>query len=58
MSKQKLLEENILKAAKDGKITCALLRRIAEGQGVSYKLAGKAADSLKIKINHCDLGCF
>ena len=58
MSKQQLLEEQILKSAGDGKITCALLRKIAEEQSVSYKLAGKTADKLKIKIKNCDLGCF
>lgn len=58
MSKQKLLEEQVLKAAKDGRITCARLRKIAEETGVSCKLAGKTADRLKIKISNCDLGCF
>ncbi|MEW6600058.1 MAG: hypothetical protein AB1499_03730 [Nitrospirota bacterium] len=58
MSKQKLLEEQVMKAAKDGKITCARLRRIADERGVPYRQAGKAADRLQIKIKHCDLGCF
>jgi hypothetical protein len=58
MSKKKLLEEQILKASGDGRITCALLRKIAEERGVSYKLAGKTADRLNIKIKNCDLGCF
>ena len=58
MSKQKLLAEQVLKAAKDGKITCARLRKIAEETGVSYKAAGKIADELNIRIKNCDLGCF
>lgn len=58
MTKKKLLEDRIKKAAKGGKITCAVLRKIAEGTHASYKLAGKTADELKIKIKKCDLDCF
>lgn len=58
MSKQQLFEEKVLRASRDGRITCALLRRIAQENGVSYKQAGKTADKLKIRIKSCDLGCF
>lgn len=58
MSKNKLLEDRIKKAAREGKISCALLRKIAEETGTTYKLAGKTADRLEIKIKKCDLGCF
>jgi hypothetical protein len=58
MSKKETLEERIRKSAKDGEITCALIRKIAEETGTSYQSAGKAADELKIKIKNCDLGCF
>ncbi len=58
MSKQNLLKEQVLKAARGGKITCARLRRIAEETGMSYKAAGKIVDELQIKIKDCDLGCF
>lgn len=58
MSKRIILEDTIKKAAKDGRITCAILRNIAEKSNVSYKFAGKIADELKIKIKNCDLGCF
>ena len=58
MSKQQLLKEEVLKAARGGKITCARLRKIAEETSVSYKAAGNIADELKIKIKNCDLGCF
>lgn len=57
-SKRKLLESHIIKAAPGGKITCARLRKIAENSGVSYRLAGKVADDLNIRIKNCDLGCF
>jgi len=58
MTKQKLLEEKIRNASKDNRITCAVLRKIAEENGISYALAGKTADKLNIRIKSCDLGCF
>jgi LAO/AO transport system kinase len=58
MSKNTLLEERIKKAARDGRITCSLLRKIAEETDSTYKQAGKTADELKIKIKNCELGCF
>lgn len=57
-SKRKILEGIIIKAAPEGKIACARLRKIAEEAGVSYKTAGKVADGLNIRIKGCDLGCF
>ena len=58
MIKKKLLEDNIKKAAKCGVISCAVLRKIAEKSDVSYKMAGRIADELQVKIKKCDLGCF
>jgi LAO/AO transport system kinase len=58
MSKKKQLEDLIRKKAREGRINCSLLRKIAEEAGVSYRLAGNAADNLKIKIRKCDFGCF
>ncbi|NWF51560.1 MAG: hypothetical protein HXY47_00560 [Nitrospirae bacterium] len=55
--KDKILEE-IKKKAKDGKLQCAVARKIAEELGVSYKVVGEAADDLHIKITNCQLGCF
>lgn len=57
LSKKKL-KECVKETAKEGIITCAVLRRIAEKMGATYKEAGKAADKLKIKVRNCDLGCF
>jgi RNA-binding protein YhbY len=58
LSKKELLKVRIKKAATDGRITCAILRKIAEEVNANYKEAGKTADELRIKIMDCDLGCF
>ncbi len=44
--------------ARDGRIACPALRRLAEDMGIPYKVAGAAADGLGIKVRDCDLGCF
>ncbi|MDY0339801.1 MAG: hypothetical protein RBS17_01115 [Coriobacteriia bacterium] len=44
--------------ARDGKITCPVLRKFAEDQGVPYKVAGAAADAAGLRVHNCDLGCF
>ncbi len=44
--------------ATDGKITCPVLRKFAEDQGVAYKVAGAAADAAGVRVHNCDLGCF
>jgi len=48
----------ILAKANDGKVTCPVLRKFAEDQGVTYKVAGAAADMAGVKVGNCDLGCF
>lgn len=58
MSKKQLLEELIRKKAHEGRISCAVLRKIAEDAQASYKMAGETADELNIKVKRCDLGCF
>jgi hypothetical protein len=45
-------------AAKDGRITCAEARKLAETLGVSPGVVGAAANQLRIKIRACELGCF
>ncbi|MHB8050384.1 MAG: hypothetical protein ACYDHQ_04095 [Coriobacteriia bacterium] len=42
----------------DGKVTCPVLRKFAEDQGVPYKVAGAAADAAGVRVHNCDLGCF
>ena len=58
MNKKKIVEERIIDSVTDGKITCSRLRKIAEEDDTSYKMAGIIADRLKIKIEKCELGCF
>ena len=50
--------EAIKAKAVDGKITCPVLRKFAEDQGVPYKVAGAAADAAGVRVHNCDLGCF
>jgi LAO/AO transport system kinase len=52
------LKQQLQEKATDGRISCALARKIAEDLGVSYREVGKAADELRIKITNCELGCF
>jgi hypothetical protein len=52
------LVEAVRAKAHDGKVTCPVLRKLAEDSGISYKVAGAAADSVGIKVHNCDLGCF
>jgi len=52
------LTEAIQTKSVDGKITCAVLRKLAEDTGVSYKVAGTAADLAGIRVHNCDLNCF
>lgn len=44
--------------AVDGKVTCPVLRKLAEDLGVPYKVTGAAADLAGIRVHNCDLGCF
>lgn len=50
--------EAVRAKAIDGRITCSVLRRYAEEQGVPYKVAGAAADLAGVRVTNCDLGCF
>jgi len=44
--------------AVDGRVTCPVLRKFAEDQGVPYKVAGVAADLAGVRVHNCDLDCF
>ncbi len=57
-SNKELIKVRIKEKASGNKISCPVLRKIAEELSVSYREAGQAADELKIKIKDCDLGCF
>ena len=52
------LARAVASKASGGRITCALLRGVAEDLGVPYRVAGAAADSGGIKVKSCELGCF
>lgn len=52
------LVEAVKAKSHDNKVTCPVLRKLAEDSGVPYKVAGAAADSAGIKVHNCDLGCF
>jgi len=57
LTKEKLKEE-MLKKAVNGKLSCAVARKIADNLGISYKEVGDMANDLGIKIKDCQLGCF
>ncbi|MEW6623673.1 MAG: hypothetical protein AB1420_11220 [Bacillota bacterium] len=57
-AKLEVIKNKLLDKSKDGKITCAQARSLAEELGIEYDEVGKAADELKIKIYQCQLGCF
>ena len=56
------LKETLLAAAveQDGRMTlpCAEAFRVAHQTGTSLEAVGKACNEHKIKIVHCQLGCF
>ncbi len=52
------LEKLIKEAAVDGKLPCAKAFKLAEEHGVSLKEIGEAANRAKVKVSHCQLGCF
>jgi LAO/AO transport system kinase len=52
------LKQRILKVQKEGRITCAQARSIAEETGAPYAEIGRLCDELDLKIKACELGCF
>jgi hypothetical protein len=55
---KKELREEMLKKAVDGKLPCAVARKLAEELDLPYREVGAAANELGIKIKDCQLGCF
>lgn len=51
-------KKEVMKKAVNGKLACAVARKLAEDLGIPYAEVGAAADALGIKIDHCQLGCF
>lgn len=56
--KENMVREELLKIAKEGKVSCAQAFDLAERLGVEPRAVGQAANELKIKITACRLGCF
>ena len=52
------VKARIKAAAPEGKIACAAAFRLAEELGLSRHDLGELLNELKIKITHCQLGCF
>jgi len=52
------LKQELMKKAAEGKLPCAVARKIAEDLNLPYKEVGDAADVLGIRIKNCQLGCF
>lgn len=52
------LKQELMNKAVDGKLPCAVARKIAEDLNLAYKEVGEAADELGIRIKNCQLGCF
>ncbi|MBM7867378.1 hypothetical protein GTO89_11385 [Heliobacterium gestii] len=52
------IRKAMVDAVADNRLTCADARAIAETFHVPYSLVGRLANDLKIKIRHCELGCF
>lgn len=44
--------------AKDGRISCPMLRKLAEDLDVPNQVVGQAANEAGVKVKNCDLGCF
>jgi hypothetical protein len=52
------LKAKIIAAAPEGKLACTAAFRLAEELGLSRHHLGELLNELKIKITHCQLGCF
>jgi hypothetical protein len=52
------LKQEMMKKAVEGKLPCAVARKIAEDLKIPYKEVGDAANALGIRIKNCQLGCF
>ncbi len=52
------IEEELVKTAADGRLSCAQAFALAEKLGVRPRAIGEAADNLQIRIVSCQLGLF
>ncbi len=58
MENKEKSEKALQEKAVEGRVPCRTALGIAESLKVNPRLVGEAADRLKIKIEHCQLGCF
>ena len=58
MLSQEIIREAVLKAAREGRLSCTMARNLAGELKVTPKEIGAACNDLKIKIHTCELGCF
>ncbi len=56
--RRNLLLERVREATVEGRLACAVAHRLADELGVSVPDVGWAADTDKIRITKCQLGCF
>ena len=52
------IREELLAAAKDGKVSCKTGLGLAEKLGCDPSLVGEVANEESIKVVSCSLGCF
>jgi hypothetical protein len=55
---ERLVSEELRRAAIGGRISCRTAMTVAEKLGVMPILVGRLADVNKIRITDCQLGCF
>ncbi len=58
MIERERVEKAIRENAKGGKIPCVQCMRIADEFEIPRKELGKILNEMKIKVSHCQLGCF
>ncbi|AEF93367.1 hypothetical protein Desca_0474 [Desulfotomaculum nigrificans CO-1-SRB] len=52
------LVQSVKEAARDGRLSCTMARKIAADYNVPPRTVGDICNQLKIKIKACELGCF
>lgn len=56
--KESLVEKKIKASLVKGKLPCVTALKIAQKVKISPNVVRQKADDLKIRISHCQLGCF
>jgi hypothetical protein len=52
------LEQQLIALAREGKVPCAALLKLAQDFKVAPSVLGGLANKNKIKVSQCQLGCF